>query len=235
MRKQNRLFNTIIAIFTILSLLFITLGFIKSCGNILKQYEEERATIPITQVEIPIVKDKQTVWYLDLVRNPTEYYVIFNNEDSLKGQLAECVNIIYTSFNVNFNSENFTDNLFGNMNEQYIGPTQLFNSIMTYNRKNNIDDVKIAILPNDISNLDSLEKITNNNYPIIIWYTVLDLDEKAYFDGYAYWDYAKPLIIYSIDENQVYAIDPKDGYINIDKNNFENNWSKCGNRAVIIG
>lgn len=236
MKKQNQRFNIIIYLVSTLALLFITLGFIKNCAKTNSSVEkDERPTIPVTQVEIPIVKDKDLLWYLNDVKDLSEYYYqIIDEDNSLKGQLTNCINIIYTSFNIDFSSENFKEQLFGDMSEQYIGPTQLANSLIAYNKKNNINNIELAILPNTI-NIEYLKNITNNNYPIIVWYSMKTMGEKDYFDGYAYWGYAKPLIVYSIDEEAVHAIDIENGYISININTFETTWSKCGNRAMVIG
>lgn len=236
MKKQNRHFNIIICLISTLALLFIILGFIKSCTKTKVAVENnERPTVPVTQVEMPIVKDKDLLWYLEDVKDLSEYdYQIIDEDSSLKGQLTNCINIIYTGFNIDFSSENFKEQLFGDMSEQYIGPTQLANSLIAYNKNNNINNIKLAILPNTI-NVKYLKDITDNNYPIIVWYSAKTMGEKDYFDGYAYWSYAKPLIIYSIDEETIHAIDIENGYILIDINTFETTWTKCGNRAIVIG
>ena len=63
------------------------------------------------------------------------------------------------------------------------------------------------------------------------------MGQKDYFDGWVYWNYAKPLVIYHINDlnNELYAIDPEEGFISINKNLFEMTWNKCGNRALVIG
>lgn len=236
MKKQNQRFNIIIYLVSTLALLFIILGFIKNYTKTDSVVEnDERPTIPVTQVEMPIIKDKDLLWYLNDVKDLSEYYYqIIDEDNSLKGQLANCINIIYTSFNIDFSSENFKEQLFGDISEQYIGPTQLANSLIAYNKNNNINNIELAILSNTI-NVQYLKNITDNNYPIIVWYSTKIMGEKDYFDGYAYWDYAKPLIVYSIDEEATHAIDIENGYISIDINTFETTWSKCGNRAIVIG
>ena len=233
MRKQNQLFNTIIATLAILTFLFLSLGCIKTFSN--KSVSTEKPTIPVTTVEMPIVKDKTEKWYFNIIKEPVEYYAIFNNNDSLRGQLADCVEIIYQGFEINFSIDNFEEELFKTMSDQYIGPTQLINSMINYNKINNIMDIQLSDLATDGNNdIISLQEIVNNNYPVIVWYSTKILEENEYFDGYSYWDYAKPLIVYSIDD-QVHVIDPDDGYKAIEKNEFEFVWSKCGNYGVVIG
>lgn len=233
MRKQNQLFNTIIATLAILTFLFLSLGCIKTFSN--KSVSTERPTIPVTTVEMPIVKDKTEKWYFNIIKEPVEYYAIFNNNDSLRGQLADCVEIIYQGFEINFSTDNFEEELFKTMSDQYIGPTQLINSMIDYNKNNNIMDIQLSDLGIDNNNnMLALQEIVNNNYPVIVWYSTKILEENEYFDGYSYWDYAKPLIVYSIDD-QVHVIDPDGGYKAIEKNEFELVWNKCGNYGVVIG
>ena len=233
MRKQNQLFNTIIATLAILTFLFLSLGCIKTFSN--KSVSAERPTIPVTTVEMPIVKDKTEKWYFNIIKEPVEYYAIFNNNDSLRGQLADCVEIIYQGFEINFSTDNFEEELFKTMSDQYIGPTQLINSMIDYNKNNNIMDIQLSDLGIDNNNnMLALQEIVNNNYPVIVWYSTKILEENEYFDGYSYWDYAKPLIVYSIDD-QVHVIDPDGGYKAIEKNEFELVWNKCGNYGVVIG
>ena len=233
MRKQNQLFNTIIATLAILTFLFLSLGCIKTFSN--KSVSTERPTIPVTTVEMPIVKDKTEKWYFNIIKEPVEYYAIFNNNDSLRGQLADCVEIIYQGFEINFLTDNFEEELFKTMSDQYIGPTQLINSMIDYNKVNNVMDIQLSDLGIDNNNnMLALQEIVNNNYPVIVWYSTKILEENEYFDGYSYWDYAKPLIVYSIDD-QVHVIDPDGGYKAIEKNEFELVWNKCGNYGVVIG
>lgn len=233
MRKQNQLFNTIIATLIILTFLFLSLGCIKTFSN--KSAPTERPTIPVTTVEMPIVKDKTEKWYFNIIKEPVEYYAIFNNNDSLRGQLADCVEIIYQGFEINFLTDNFEEELFKTMSDQYIGPTQLINSMIDYNKANNVMDIQLSDLGIDNNNnMLALQEIVNNNYPVIVWYSTKILEENEYFDGYSYWDYAKPLIVYSIDD-QVHVIDPDSGYRAIEKNEFELIWNKCGNYGVVIG
>lgn len=219
MKKQSQLFKFIIFAIAIISLLFVSLNF-----SILKE----------NQNILTITKEEQIVWYLDLKGIPVKYHIISNNDNSnsLKEQFSECINIIYKSFNKNLNLKQFVSQL----NKEYIiDPIKLTNFIRSYNREENILDIRIEALSNSEANLNSLQKITDNNYPVLIWYTKKTLDEKTYFDGDAYWNYAKPLIIYKVDKDFIYAIDLENGYITIDKDIFENNWNKCGNRAIIIG
>ena len=233
MRKQNQLFNTIIATLAILTFLFLSLGCIKTFSN--KSVSTEKPTIPVTTVEMPIVKDKTEKWYFNIIKEPVEYYAIFNNNDSLRGQLADCVEIIYQGFEINFLTDNFEEELFKTMSDQYIGPTQLINSMIDYNKANNVMDIQLSDLGIDNNNnMLALQEIVNNNYPVIVWYSTKILEENEYFDGYSYWDYAKPLIVYSIDD-QVHVIDPDSGYRAIEKNEFELIWNKCGNYGVVIG
>ena len=233
MRKQNQLFNTIIATLAILTFLFLSLGCIKTFSN--KSVSTERPTIPVTTVEMPIVKDKTEKWYFNIIKEPVEYYAIFNNNDSLRGQLADCVEIIYQGFEINFLTDNFEEELFKTMSDQYIGPTQLINPMIDYNKVNNVMDIQLSDLGIDNNNnMLALQEIVNNNYPVIVWYSTKILEENEYFDGYSYWDYAKPLIVYSIDD-QVHVIDPDGGYKAIEKNEFELVWNKCGNYGVVIG
>lgn len=234
MRKQNRLFNVLIAIFAVLTLLFLSLGCIKNF-NKTQINIEEKPTVSVTPVEMPIVTDKEEKWYLHIVKKPVEYYAFFDYDSSLRGRLADCVKIIYQGFDVNFSKDNFEEELFGTMSDQYIGPTQLINAMLDYNKNNNVMDIKVSDLVIDgNNNFIALREIVNNNYPVIVWYSVKSLDENEYFDSYAYWDYAKPLIVYSIDDT-VHVIDPETGYETIDKDVFETTWIKCGNRAIVIG
>lgn len=218
MKKQSQLFKFIIFTITIISLLLVSLNF----SILTKNQNISTAT-----------KEEQIVWYLDLKGIPVKYHIISNNDNSnsLKEQFSECINIIYKSFNKNLNLKQFVNQL----NKEYIDPIKLTNFIKSYNKEENIFGIRIEALSNSEANLNSLQKITDNNYPVLIWYTKKTLDKKTYFDGDAYWGYAKPLIIYSIDKDFIYAIDLENGYITINKDTFENNWSKCGNRAIVIG
>ena len=233
MKKQNQLFNTITATLIILTILFFCLGCVKVFTTSSRESVETNVPVPVTPVDLPVVEDKKEMWYFSTQRNSTEYYIISSDDTSLKGQLANCVEIIYKSFGIDLNSDNFKNDLFGDMDETYVGPTQLINSLTEYNRVNQIMNIQVDSLINN-SSINYLQQIVNNNYPIIVWYSSITLDEKTHFDGYAYWDYAKPLIIYAIDD-QIHVIDPEKGYQAIDKDEFEHTWQKCGNHAVVIG
>ena len=53
------------------------------------------------------------------------------------------------------------------MDETYIGPTQLINSLTEYNRVNQIMNIQVDSLINN-SSINYLQQIVNNNYPIIV-------------------------------------------------------------------
>jgi hypothetical protein len=59
MNNQNRHFNVIISIVSILAILFIVLGVIKFFSPH-RDTIDSRPTIPVTEMEIPTVMDKES-------------------------------------------------------------------------------------------------------------------------------------------------------------------------------
>lgn len=238
MNNQDRHFNVIISMISILAILFIALGAIKFFPQH-KDIIDSRPTVPVTEIEIPTVMDKENKWYLENASHFHDYtyYPYFSSDNfSLRDQLINCISAIYyTNFEHKINTNFLKDILSEN---PVIEPDELSESLIIYNRKYDLGFIRTSSFSlNEEIDLDLLEQIVKNNYSVIVWYSAIEMRQKDYFDGWVYWSYAKPLVIYHINDlnNELYAIDPEKGFISINKNLFEMTWYKCGNRALVIG
>lgn len=238
MNNQGRHFNVIISIVSILAILFIVLGAIKFFPQH-KDTIDNRPTIPVTEIEIPTVMDKESKWYLENASHFHDYiyYPYFSSDNSsLRDQLINCISAIYyTNFEHKIDDISLKNVLPEN---PAIEPSELSESLITYNREHDLGFIRTSSFSLDEEmDLSLLEQIVKNNYSVIVWYSTIEMGQKDYFDGWVYWSYAKPLVIYHINDlnNELYAIDPEEGFISINKNLFEMTWCKCGNRALVIG
>lgn len=87
-------------------------------------------------------------------------------------------------------------------------------------------------------NWDAIERLIFDGKPIMMWCTTdyaypyyLDIWE---IDGYYMYANEHCVVLYGVDEENVYVSDPLQGLISYPKEEFERIWVLCGSMAVIL-
>lgn len=88
----------------------------------------------------------------------------------------------------------------------------------------------------DGMSIEAIGDYLNSNHPMIVWYTN-DYKQPRYTGAtynnvFRVYENAEVLVIYSIQDGVVAAMDPNDGAIEIPIDEFESIWQACGSQAI---